>query len=405
MPDAPAATSPAPSRGPSWLAAEATIALRLLILGAAVLAALWLIRQVHIVVIAAFLGFALAALLWPVARTLRRVLPAAAAALLCVAGFLAIFLMLFWFISVEVVSSWPVLQGSVIGAIQSVDRWGRDLGVTIPADIVDNGLREVQARIGTVASGLGEAALTGLNVISLMITVAVLTMFLGIFGLTSGDNLTAGLIGAVPESRRDALAAGLTAAFVSARWWLLASTVTGLVDGLFIGLGMHLLELPLAVPIGVLTFVLGFIPMVGATLAGALAVLIGLFFGGPTMALWVLLLVLAVRQIEGNVLSPLLMSRAMQFHPIITLLLTTAGGFTFGLTGLFLAVPLTGAVAAGVRGWRGVLAEPAPSEDAAEQALDQADEIAGPGHDEPEVGDGRAAPVEPTLAQPRADDR
>lgn len=360
-------------RGPTWLADEATIALRLLIIAAAGLGVLWLVRQLEIVVICAFLGFALTGLLWPMVRWLRRFLPAVVAALLSVLTFLAFFLTLFWFITSEVVNSLPELQGSVVGAIDNLVIWVRDLGITPPTDLVDGLVDQLQSRVGAVASGIGEAALTGLNMASLFLSILVLTLFLTIFGLTSGDSLARGFVNVVPAPRRQATDAAIRSAFSAARWWLVASTVTGLVDGLFIGLGMHLLGLPLAIPIGVLTFVLGFIPMVGATLAGAIAVLIGVFFGGPLMGLWVLLLVLAVQQIEGNVLSPLLLSRAMEFHPIVTLLLITAGGFTFGVTGLFLAVPLTGVASAAVRGWRASRqAEAAPTD-----LADQEDQPAG----------------------------
>lgn len=349
------ARDPRSRRRPTWLADEATIALRLIVLGIAGVGLLWLMRQVEIVVIAAFLGFAVTSMLWPAARVLRRFLPGVLAALVTVGLFLAFFLALLWFITAQVVNSWPVLQGSVLGAVESLDEWVRDSGVSIPSDLVDNLVNQLQARAGAVVSGIGEAALTGLNVLSLAATVLIVTLFLTIFALTSGQSLAHGLVGAVPPARREAAGTAFRNAFTAARWWLLASTITGLVDGLLIGVGMHLLGLPLAIPVGVLTFVLGFIPMLGATLAGAIAVLIGIFFAGPLMGLWVLLLVLAVQQIEGNVLSPLLMSRAMQFHPIVTLLVITAGGFAFGFTGLFLAVPLAGVAAAAVRGWRSVV--------------------------------------------------
>lgn len=354
---------------PTWLAGEATIALRLIVMGIAAVGMLWLIRQLEIVVIAAFLGFAVTAMLWPVARVLRRFLPGVLAALLTVSAFLASFLMLLWFITAEVVNSWPVLQGSIIGAVESLDEWVRERGVSVPSDLVDNLLNQLQSRAAAVVSGIGEAALTGLNAISLGATVLLVTLFLTIFALSSGDSLARLVTGAVPAARREAAAAALRTAFTAARWWLLASTATGLVDGLLIGLGMHAFGLPLAVPVGILTFVLGFIPMLGATLAGLVAVLIGIFFAGPLMGVWVLLLVLAVQQIEGNVLSPLLMSRAMQFHPIVTLLVITAGGFAFGITGLFLAVPLTGVAAAAVRGWHGVMRPHVPEAEASAEAV------------------------------------
>jgi putative heme transporter len=84
------------------------------------------------------------------------------------------------------------------------------------------------------------------------------------------------------------------------------------------------------------------------------AVLVALFSGGFSTALWALIIVVIVQQIEGNVLSPLLMSRALNFHPVVTLILTTAAAAAFGLVGLFLAVPVTGAIVAAVIAWRKV---------------------------------------------------
>jgi predicted PurR-regulated permease PerM len=140
--------------------------------------------------------------------------------------------------------------------------------------------------------------------------------------------------------------------------WFYAATLTGLVDGILIGVGLWLLGVPLYVPIGALTFVLAYVPLVGATIAGVVAVLVSLFAGGLTTALWTLLLVLAVQQIEGNVLSPLLLSRALNFHPLVMLILTTAAAAAFGLVGLFLAIPVTGAISAAVIAYRRALAGP-----------------------------------------------
>jgi predicted PurR-regulated permease PerM len=128
--------------------------------------------------------------------------------------------------------------------------------------------------------------------------------------------------------------------------WFYASTLTGLIDGIFIGAGLLVLDVPLAVPIGALTFVLGYVPLVGATLAGVGAVGVAFVAGRWTTAIWALVTVLAVQQIERNVLSPLLLSRAVDFPPLVTLLLTTTAGLAFGIVGLFLVVPVVGATVA-----------------------------------------------------------
>jgi putative heme transporter len=112
------------------------------------------------------------------------------------------------------------------------------------------------------------------------------------------------VLGFAPVGRRPAAeAAGSEGLRVTGAWFY-ASTLTGLIDALGIGLGLWLLDVPLVVPIMTLTFILGYIPMVGATIAGAVAVVVALASGGLATALGALVVVIAVQQLEGNVLSP-----------------------------------------------------------------------------------------------------
>jgi predicted PurR-regulated permease PerM len=152
--------------------------------------------------------------------------------------------------------------------------------------------------------------------------------------------------------RRGPTDAAFRAGLGTAEAWFYASTATGFIDGVLIGFGLWVLEVPLALPIGALTFLLGYVPLVGATIAGAVAVAVAGVTSGWSTALWALLIVIAVQQIEGNLLAPLLLSRAISFHPLVVLLLTTGAASAFGLLGLFVAVPVAGVLAAAVQGWR-----------------------------------------------------
>jgi predicted PurR-regulated permease PerM len=100
----------------------------------------------------------------------------------------------------------------------------------------------------------------------------------------------------------------------------------------------------LAFTLTVLTFFAAFIPVVGAVVVGSLAVLVALVSNGLTTALIVLAIVLAVQQIESNVLQPILQSKSMELHPGIVLISVTAGGVLFGIIGAFLAVPVAASV-------------------------------------------------------------
>lgn len=343
---------------PHWLDRQAAIAGRLLVIGLAVAALIWLALRIQFISIAVVLGFAEVSLLWPLVKWLRNHrVPRAVAAILCVAGFLAFFVMLLLFVVAEVVRAGPQMADAVTGAFNDIVDWARDRPFGADSETVQNVLDELQSYAGTFVGSLGSGVAAGLSVLGNLVTVVLIATFFAIFALSSGDRLWAQFVGILPEDRRRPATSAFRAAMTTIGNWFYASTITGFVDGTLIGLGLQILGVPLALPIAALTFILAYIPLVGATIAGAVAVLVALFAGGWAIALWTLVIVLVVQQVEGNVLSPLLLSRALSFHPLITLLLTTGAASMFGLVGLFLAVPVTGAIAAATIVYRRQMSE------------------------------------------------
>lgn len=118
------------------------------------------------------------------------------------------------------------------------------------------------------------------------------------------------------------------------------TVVVALIDAIFIGLGIYFLDVPLAVPLAVFIFLFAFIPLVGAVVSGALAVVVGLVTQGVFTALMVLVVVLAVQQIEGHVLQPFILGRAVRVHPLAVVLAVASGGLVAGIGGAVVAVPL-----------------------------------------------------------------
>ena len=343
---------------PAWLDRQAAVAGRLLVVGLAGAAVIWLALQVRFISMAVVLGFAEVSLLWPAVKWLRaRRVPQALAAIMCVVGFLAVFVGLLVFVVSEVVRNSPRLADAITGAFDDILSWIRSGPFGIDTAAVEDVLNELQSSVGDYVGSIGSGVATGLSVVGNVLTVLLIATFFAIFALSSGDRLWAQFVSTLSADRRRPATVAFQASMRATGSWFYASTLTGLVDGLLIGIGLSLLSVPLAVPIGALTFVLAYIPLVGATIAGVVAVLVALFTGGWTTALWTLLLVLAVQQLEGNVLSPLLLSRALSFHPLIMLVLTTTAASAFGLVGLFLAVPVTGAITAAVIAYRRALAE------------------------------------------------
>lgn len=119
------------------------------------------------------------------------------------------------------------------------------------------------------------------------------------------------------------------------------------VDAIGIGLALAFLQVPLALPLAVLVFLLAFIPLVGATLAGALATLVALVANDLTTALIVLGAVILVNQLEGNFLQPVVMGRSLKLHALVILIALTIGTVLGGIVGAVLSVPIA-AVAWGI---------------------------------------------------------
>jgi predicted PurR-regulated permease PerM len=135
--------------------------------------------------------------------------------------------------------------------------------------------------------------------------------------------------------------------------YLRGTALVALVDAVGIGIGLLILQVPLALPLVVLTFVLSFIPIVGAVLAGAIAALVALVALGPVQALIVVGIVVLVQQLESNILQPFLMGRTMRLNAFVVLIALAAGTVLGGILGAILAVPLTAAAWGIVQVWDG----------------------------------------------------
>ena len=129
--------------------------------------------------------------------------------------------------------------------------------------------------------------------------------------------------------------------------YLVATAATGFIDAVLIGIALWVLGVPLILPLAVLTFLGGFIPLVGASVAGLIAAVVALVTNGLGTALLVVAVTVAVQQIEGNLLQPLILERAVRLHALVTVWAVSAGLLVGGLLGAFISVPLV-AIAVGI---------------------------------------------------------
>ncbi|HSO69929.1 MAG TPA: AI-2E family transporter [Arachnia sp.] len=334
-------------QGGRWLALWSG---RFLLIALALAALGWIFGQFWDAVLPLLLALLLTSVLWPATAALKRVgVPYALGAAISLLGGVGIIAGLIASIAPSVARQWPELSSQAVQGVRRLQEWAAGPPLNLRDEELDTwitqGLDYLQSRAGEIFSqALSIGGSVG-NVVITLLLMVVLTFFF----LKDGANFlgwTRRVVG-----RR----AGFHATELLTRLWgtisgyIRTQAIVSFVDAFFIGLGLVLLGVPLAFPLAVITFIAGFIPMVGAVTAGAFAVLVALVSNGFTTAALVLGLILLVQQLEGNILQPLLQSKVMQLHPVVVLLAVVLGSVWFGIIGAFLAVPVVAAIAVVLR--------------------------------------------------------
>ena len=321
------------------MAETARWCLRLLVILAALLGALYLVAQLWVVALPALLALLLSTVLWPAARVLRRTLPPSVAAASAMIGGLVPLVGLGALMSALVADQVDDLAESVVRGLEQVQQWTTGPPLNLGDDdlgaLVARGTDGLQGRAEEVAAW----TLSGVSAVGSLALTLLLTLVLTFFYLKDGPAFIPWVSRWLP-----ARSARHVAALSHRIWGVLGNFIraqagVGLADAVGIGVGLALLGVPLALPLAVITFVGAFVPVVGAVVTGILAVLVALVTEGVTTALIVLGLVAVVQQLESNVLSPLLTGRGLALHPALTIAAVTAGGTLAGVAGAFLAVP------------------------------------------------------------------
>ncbi|HET6734030.1 AI-2E family transporter, partial [Mycobacterium sp.] len=211
---------------------------------------------------------------------------------------------------------------------------------------------------------LTTGALSTAGTITEIVTGALLVLFTLIFLLLGGRHIFAFVTKVFPEPVRERVRDAGRAGFHSLIGYVRATFLVALVDAVGIGTGLAIMGVPLALPLASLVFLGAFIPLVGAVVAGFLAVVVALLAKGFIYALITLGLVIAVQQLEGHILQPLVMGRAVSIHPLAIVLAIAGGAVLAGIIGALLAVPTVAILNSAVRVL--LAKEPAAEQDALE---------------------------------------
>ena len=299
------------------------------------------------VIFPVILAVIVTAVLWPPVAWLRkhRFPPALASATVLLVG-IVILAGLIALIATSVAGSIPEITRSASSGLTAIQQWLAGPQVDFARGELDAVLQSITAQLQQSLSTITTGVLAGLGSVASGVVTALLTLVLVFLFLKDGPRFLPWLRGVAGEGAGGHLAEVLRRVWGTISDFIRVQALVALVDSVLIGMGLGILGVPLAVPLAVITFIGAFIPIVGAIVAGALGVLVALVSNGFTTALIVLAIIVAVQQLEGNVMQPILQGRSLRLHAAVVLLAVTAGGTLFGIAGAFLSVPVaaTGAV-------------------------------------------------------------
>lgn len=252
-------------------------------------------------------------------------------------------------IAPDIVRQSQILYLQILEGVQRLQLWAQGPPLNLDAEDLDQVINDIASWLQNQADSIAGTVFSGISTATSTIITLFMVLVLVIFFLKDGHKFLPAVRNILGRRGGWHATEVLTRAWTVLGGYIRAQAIVSFVDAFFIGLGLWLLDVPMAFTIGVITFIAGFIPYVGAITAGALGVIVALVSQGLTTAILALILIIAVQQLEGNILSPLLQSRAMNLHPVIVLISVAVGGGLFGILGAFLAVPAAAMIAVALR--------------------------------------------------------
>jgi predicted PurR-regulated permease PerM len=335
---------------PRGLRVAAAWTWRLLLLMVAVVAALWLVAKLQAVVVPIVIAVLLSALLSPSVGIMRRngVPKSLATAIVMVTGTAAVGGVLYLVIS-QFISGAPELTARSGAGLERIQEWTKNGPLHLTQDQLNKLGKEIREWFTNNQETLTTGALSTAGTLGEILAGAFLVLFTTFFFLRDGRRIARFMIGLLPAAARAPIAGAADTSWSTLVSYVRATVLVAFIDAVGIGLGLVFLRVPFAFPLAALVFLGAFIPIVGATLSGAVAVLIALVARGPVIALIVLAIVIGVQQLEGHVLQPLIMGRAVAVHPLAVIVAIAAGVVLAGIIGALVAVPIVAVLNTGIR--------------------------------------------------------
>ncbi|TIC82001.1 AI-2E family transporter [Nocardioides sp. GY 10127] len=331
------------------------------------LAAAWAWRFIVIVVAGAMVAYAVAyfsvvvvpvvvallitALVAPVVGGLARVVPRGVAALLTVVVGIAVISACLTFVGQQIANGSTDLADSTVQGLQQIREWLKTGPLQASDTQIDDYINQAQDYITqqfTSEPGQSSQLLTRITEVGLTLSHVFAGFFIALFStyffLADGERIWSWIVRLAPWSARDRVDSSGHVAWISLTQFVRATVIVAFVDAVGISVWAWAMGLPFVAAIGVLVFLGAFVPMIGATIAGTVAVLVALVDQGLWAALIMLIGVIVVQQLEGHILQPFLMGRWVSVHPLAVIVAIAVGVLLAGVAGALVAVPTAAAL-------------------------------------------------------------
>jgi predicted PurR-regulated permease PerM len=324
---------------------------RILLVAAGGAAVLWVVAKLHQVLIPVAISLLLSALLSPAVVWLRkrvRMHRSLATAVVMIGGLALVAGTLTLFIT-QFVSSWPKLSVKAQDGVGQIQGWLKRGPLHLSDAQMTSIVTEFQKWLTDHRSSLTTGALSTATTAVDVLASTFLVLFTTFFFLRDGRRIWRFLVNLLPVAAREPLASAGEQSWQTLVAYVRATVLVAFIDAVGIGIGLVALRVDLAFALAALVFLGAFIPIVGATLSGTVAILVALVTRGPVIALLVIAVVVGVQQLEGHVLQPAIMGKAVAIHPLAVIIAIATGVVLAGIIGALVAVPIVAVLNTGVR--------------------------------------------------------
>jgi len=326
----------------SWgFQVAAAWALRFLIVMAALYVLLVILNSVSLVTITVIVAVMICALLQPMVVLLTRYrMPRILAAILVFVLGMTTLVAAAWFVVQQVSSNSSALGGQLLDAVATIRHWLVNGPARMSEHQVSQLVNDLTNTISQNRAGLAQGAFATANSALLVISGAVFCLFATLFLLSDDGGIFAWVVQLFPQESRVKVAHAGNVAWRTLIAYMRSTVLLALINSFTMVVIMLIAGMPLVVPLGVLLFLGSLIPLLGMLVAGVVVVLVALVTKSALMALFMALALVLTVQLEGNLLNPLIMGKAVNIHPLGILMAVTAGTILGGIFGAFIAVPL-----------------------------------------------------------------